>query len=783
MKISRNWLANYISSDRTDNQLVDMFTQLGLECTVSKYKNDFSDVIVGKVLKCVNHPNADKLKICQIDIGNKIEEIICGAPNIKEGLTVPVAIVGAKVGDFKIRKAKIRDSYSNGMVCSGKELGINDDHDGIMILNNDLKVGDNIIEALNLEEDSIFDFDITPNRGDCFSHLGIARELGIIEDKKINFSESKFNKCDFKTSDLLKVKINDKNICSRYSCQVIKNIDVSDSPQWLKNKLNLIGQKSINNIVDLANYVMFDTGQPLHVFDYDKINGDIHVRFAKKGEEIITLDNIKKKLSIDDIVISDDKKPIAIAGVIGGLNSHVDSNTKNILVESAVFHDVRVRKTSKNHDYSKEASKRFERGVDINNTINSMNNFSSLLLKTCNCNIGSDYIDICNYKNNKEIEFDAMKCNGFLGTSLKSKEIKNIFNSLNIDCSKGQDSFKCSIPTYRNDLNYEVDLYEEIARVYGYDNIPSNINFTFPSDSFVEDNELIDYKIRNFLSSNGFNEHYSNSLYSKDDCLLDDKYKPVKLINPLSKDMQYIRNTLLPGLLRAISFNERRGKDFIKLFEIGNITFSDKKSYSGAKQLKQLMIVWFGDVIKHWNNPLKQDIYSIKGEIKSLFNMLNILDITYKVDKNIIDIFVKKEKIGEIKFIDKKNIDNFNISSKVSVCSINIDLLNKYYKRGNIVYDKIYSYPSIERDISILINKKYSNQEIQELIISSGGEYLKDVELFDLYEGQGIIEESKSLAYSLKFNSNDRTLTDKEIDVEVNNILKTLKNKFKIIQR
>ena len=783
MKISRNWLANYITSDKTDNQLVDMFTQLGLECTVHHYKNNFSNVIIGKVLECEKHPNADKLKLCKIDLGNKIEEIICGAPNIKKGLTVPVAIIGAKIGDFKIKKAKIRDVYSNGMVCSGKELGINEDNDGIMILSDSLIAGENIIEALNLEEDSIFDFDITPNRGDCFSHLGVARELAIIENSKINFFESKLKLSNFKTSDLVNVNIQDKNICSRYSCQIIKNINVCESPQWLKNKLNMIGQKSINNIVDIANYIMFDTGQPLHVFDYDKIEGEINVRFAKKGEELITLDNIKKNLSINDIIISDDNNPIAIAGVIGGLNSHVDSNTKNILIESAVFDEIRIRKTSKKHDYSKEASKRFERGVDINNTINSMNKFSSLLVETCDGDIGSDYIDIFKYRNIKEIAFDIIKCNSFLGTSLKSNEIKNIFNSLSIDCSKGDNSFKCSIPTYRNDLNYEVDLYEEIARVYGYDNIPSNINFTFPSDSFVEDNELIDYKIRNFLSSNGFNEHYSNSLYSKDDCLLDDKYKPVKLINPLSKDMQYIRNTLLPGLLRAVSFNERRGKDFIKLFEIGNITFSDKKSYSGTKQLKKLMIVWFGDVIKHWNNPLKQDIYSIKGEVKSLFNMLNIVDVTYKVDENIIDIFVKKEKIGEIKFIDKKNIDNFNISSKVSVCSINIDLLNKYYKRGNIVYNKIYSYPSIERDISILINKKYSNQEIQELIISSGGEYLKDVELFDLYQGQGITEESKSLAYSLKFNSNDRTLTDKEIDVEVNNILKTLKNKFKIIQR
>ena len=783
MKISRNWLANYITSDKTDNQLVDMFTQLGLECTVHHYKNNFSNVIIGKVLECEKHPNADKLKLCKIDLGSKVEEIICGAPNIKKGLTVPVAIIGSKIGDFKIKKAKIRDVYSNGMVCSGKELGINEDNDGIMILSNHLIAGENIIEALNLEEDSIFDFDITPNRGDCFSHLGIARELAIIENSKINFFESKLKLSNFKTSDLVNVNIQDKNICSRYSCQIIKNINVCESPQWLKNKLNMIGQKSINNIVDIANYIMFDTGQPLHVFDYDKIEGEINVRFAKKGEELITLDNIKKNLSINDIIISDDNNPIAIAGVIGGLNSHVDSNTKNILIESAVFDEIRIRKTSKKHDYSKEASKRFERGVDINNTINSMNKFSSLLVETCDGDIGSDYIDIFKSSDIKEIAFDIIKCNSFLGTSLKSNEIKNIFNSLSIDCSKGVHSFNCSIPSYRNDLEFEVDLFEEIARVYGYDNIPSNVNFTFPSDSFVHDNDLIDMKIRSFLSSNGFNEHYSNSLYSKDDCSLNNEYKPIKLINPLSNEMQYVRNSLLPGLLRAVSFNQRRGKDFIKFFEIGNITFFDKKSYSGASQLKELMVVWLGDTIKHWKNPIKQDIYSIKGEVKSMFNMLNISNLNFKINKNIIDIFVNKEKVGDIRSIDKKTINTYNLSGNIFICSINVDLLNNYYSCGDITYNKIYSYPSIERDISILINKKYSNEEIQDLIINNGGKYLNDVELFDLYEGEEISDESKSLAYSLKFSSNNRTLTDKEIDVGVKNILSELKNKFKIIQR
>ena len=780
MKISRNWLENYISSEKTDNQLVDMFTQLGLECTVSKHKNNFSGIYVGKVVECKKHPNADKLKLCEIAVGNDIKEIICGAPNIKKGLTVPVAIIGSKVGDLKIKKVKIRDVFSNGMVCSGKELGINNDHKGIMILDDKLNSGMDIIKALNLEEDSIFDFDITPNRGDCFSHLGIARELGVIEKKSIKIVDTKLELNNFKTSNLVKVKIKDKNICRRYSCQIIKNINVKNSPQWLKNKLNLIAQKSINNIIDLSNYIMFDTGQPLHVFDYDKIEGNINVRLAKKGEELLTLDNINIKLSVDDIVIADDKKPIAIAGVIGGLNSSVDLSTKNILIESAVFDELKIRKTSKKYNYSKEASKRFERGIDSQNTIYSMNKFSTLLLDLSYGEIGSDNIDIDNTYENKLINFDIKKCNKFLGTDISEENFKEIFRNLNL---KINNNSKYIIPSYRNDLNFEVDLYEEVARVYGYDNIPSSTNFSVPSKSFIEDSEILDSKIRVFLSSNGFNEHYSNSLYSKNDCELNINYKAVKLINPLSNEMEYIRNSLLPGLLRAVSFNERRGKKFIKLFEIGNISYVDNKSYSKTSQIKKLMLIWRGDKINHWKNPIKQDLFSIKGEVKLMLKMLNISNIHFKSRENILDIVVKEKAIGYIKLIDKSNISNYDLSSIVYICSINLDSLNDNYINNNITFNKIHSYPSIERDISILINKKYTNQEIQNIIIKNGGKYLKDINLFDLYEGDGVDDDSRSLAYSLKFNSNSKTLTDKEVDISVSKILKNLKSIYNIIQR
>ena len=383
MKISRNWLNKFVSSTKTDTELVEKFTQLGLECTSTKLNSIDSNIVVGYVNSCTKHPNADRLNVCEVDIcENEPLIIVCGAPNVKEGIFVPVAKIGSKIGEFKIKKTKIRDIVSHGMICSEKELGLSNDHDGIMILKNTFKKGQKLSSALSLKSDTIFDFDMTPNRGDCFSHLGVARELAIIEDSELKLDKVSFKSSNFSTKDLIKVNVEDSKLCPRYSCRIIKNIKVQDSPEWLKNELNILGHKSINNIVDLANYVMFDTGQPLHTFDYDKINGSkINIRHAKDKEEILCLNNEKNKLSDNDIVITDSKGPIAIAGVIGGLGSQVTSDTKNILVESAVFDEVSIRRTSKKYDYAKEASKRFERGVDLENTKYVMDKFTKLFLE------------------------------------------------------------------------------------------------------------------------------------------------------------------------------------------------------------------------------------------------------------------------------------------------------------------------------------------------------------------------------------------------------------------
>ena len=788
MKISKNWLNNYIISEKSDIDLVNAFTQLGLECTAEKNNFIDSNIVIGKVLECEKHPNADRLKVCKVDVSDTAPLIIvCGAPNVKQNIFVPVAKVGSRIGKFKIKKTKIRDVVSNGMLCSEKELGLGNDHDGIMILNDSFKIGQTLNSALSINEDTIFDFDMTPNRGDCFSHLGIARELGIIENLKLRNDSIKFKKGKFKMSDFIDVSVNDDNLCPRYACRIIKNITVQESPKWLKNKLNSIGQKSINNIVDLANYIMFDMGQPLHTFDYNKLNGKmIEVRAAKQNEEIICLNNETKKLSINDIVIADKGGPIAIAGVIGGLHSQVEYGTTDILLESAVFNEINIRRTSKKYDYAKEASKRFERGVDFKNVINVMDKFTKILLEISGGDPSIDYIDISTDWNNKEILFDVLKCNNFLGTSLNSKEIKNIFNSLNINCSKGIHSFKCSIPSYRNDLEREVDLFEEVARVYGYDRIPSELNFKFSSNSLIHDDSIIEDKVREILSNNGFNEHYSNSLYSKQETELSNN-KPIKIINPLSRDMKFVRNSLIPGILKSLSYNEKRECSFLKYYEIGSINFSSKEQYNLSIENRRLCLAYLGDNIESWQGDYPFNICDVKGDISMLMHNLGFKKNDYSVESNnsnfIISILINKNVVGEIIGLSDKLKKQYGIINNVIICDIDLDKLKKMYNKIKISYKKIVAYPSINRDIAILVKSSISNVDITKNIFEVSSSLLKEVKLFDIYQDKNLGKDIKSMAYSLQFQSNDRTLTTKEVDQEIALIIKNLQTKLKAKQR
>ena len=767
MKISLKWLNDFVSFSYSPKELEEKLTDLGLECNIVSSKYNFTkDVVLGKVLSVKKHPNADRLNLCDVDVGDKNTlSIVCGAPNVKENILVPVALVGAIIGDekFKILKSKIRGEISCGMICSGKELGLNSDHDGIMVFNSKKSLGTPIIDIIS--EDTLLDIDLTPNRGDCLGHLGVAREVSILNNQKVKLKKINIHSDSFSIKDLIEVNISDTNDCSRYCARIVKNVKVSESPNWLKEKLNSIGQKSINNVVDVANYILHDLGHPLHTFDLDSLDGkSINVRYAKKNEKITALDNNEYCLSKDDLIIADSKKPIAIAGVIGGLNSHVTNKTKNILIESAYFNPIPIRKTSKVKGLSTEASKRFERDTDFEILEYAMNKAAFIIQQIAGGVISKDFIDEKSIEENCEILFDVIKCNSFLGSSLKSNEIKSIFNSLSIDCSNGVDSFKCSIPSYRNDLYREIDLYEEVARVYGYNNFKSTDSFSIPYQS-LQKNESISKKLR-FILSNRFNEHYSNSLYSKEDVSLFDDKTAIKILNPLNNDMSYVRNNLLAGLLKTISYNERRGHDFLKFFEIGSCSNYAKDRYNKSKESNELGIIWTVASRNHWKHPEFNDIYSIKSEVKHLFEMLNVRNINLVVDPNTLsnfNVFVNDSiNIGHLVSVNDKILKNYNVKNNVWYCNLDLDKLSEAIEI-DIKYNEVTNFPSISRDISILIDKNFSYDEIIKVIDTNAGEFLINANLVDIYTDKNISAKKHSLLFSLRFGANNRTLKDKEV--------------------
>ncbi len=537
---------------------------------------------------------------------------------------------------------------------------------------------------------------------------------------------------------------------------------------------------------------MFDLGQPLHTFDYDKLNDNvIEIRSAKKNEEILCLNNELNKLSVDDIIIADSKGPIAIAGVIGGLDSQVNPKTKNILIESAVFNEINIRKTAKKYEYAKEASKRFERGVDYDNVIYAMDKFSKILVDIAGGELSDDFIDIRElqygiYKNKsftlRKINFNSESCNNFLGINLNENDFRKIFSKLSIDVDINKKEYICTIPSYRNDLEREIDLYEEVARVFGYDNIPSNFDFIFSSKNLVPDKSIIEDKIRSILSNNGFNEHYSNSLYNKTDITFLNK-ESIHIKNPLSQDMEFLRNSLVPGILKALSYNEKRDNGFLKYYEIGSINKLSNKKYNLSDERRELCLGYLDDEIKSWKKREPFDLFDVKKDLKILFYNLGIKDFSYTIqDNTLLYILVEGKKIGTLFYINDDLKKKYDIEKQVVLATLDLDALGQFYHKRNIEYQKIIPYPMVCRDIAILVNTKVKHSQIQKVILESSKTILKSVILFDIYEGKSS-DNIKSMAYSLKFQSLSRTLTVSEVDREMKKIMKKLKSEFNALQR
>jgi phenylalanyl-tRNA synthetase beta chain len=789
MKISYNWLKQFIKIDWSAEKTSELLTNLGLEVegldVFQSIKGGLKGIVVGHVLTCEQHPNADKLKITTIDIGEKTPlNIVCGAPNVTKGQKVAVAKIGTTLytneGEaWTIKKSKIRGEESHGMLCAEDEIGLGKSHEGIMILDEALDIGTAIADHYNVEDDIVFEIGLTPNRSDAMSHYGTARDLmaGLSQygtnTKLISPSVSGFHV----ENRGLKIDINvdDKIKAPRYCGLTISNIVVKDSPAWLQNRLKSIGLSPINNIVDATNYVLHDLGQPLHAFDADKINGNkINIKTVKSGTKFVTLDGVERILHHDDLMICDQDKPLCIAGVFGGENSGISESTSSIFLESAYFNPISIRKTAKRHALNTDASFRFERGIDPNITKYALKRAALLITEIAGGKISSDLID--EYPNKIEdpqvfLSFD--KTNKLIGQEIPKEKIKSILSALEIKVNNiTETGLGLTIPAYRNDVQREVDVIEEILRVYGYNNIgiTNKLNASISNTSKFE-NHKIENIVANQLVGQGFHEIMTNSLTTDKYKLISKQLDPVnnvKILNPLSNDLSIMRQSLIFSGLETLAFNINRQQLDLKLFEFGKTyhNFDERK-----EEFNHLSILLTGNKSeKSWNsNKTQVDYFYLKGIVKAVLDRLGIKKFkSFPLSNDILNegqqLNVGKHSIVEFGSLKTIALTPFGISQKVFCANFNWDNLIKVINQNTIKFKDISKYPEVKRDLSLLIDEEITFENLYKLAKQTENNYLKDVNLFDVYTGDKLAKGKKSYAISFTLQDNKQTLKDSQID-------------------
>ena len=792
MKISINWLKEYLETKSNPEEISDILTNLGLEVEkilpFESVKGGLTGVVAGKVLKCEKHPNADRLKVTSIDLGNnETSEIVCGAPNIMEGQIVPIAKVGSKIysngGDeIKIKKSKIRGVVSNGMVCAEDEIGLGESHDGIMVLDSKIKPGTPISEVFKVENDNILEIGLTPNRSDAMSHYGIARDLKAYYD--LNSQTSKITLPsinDFesvKIDEDFEVSVKDTDKCPFYSGLIIKNIKVGPSSKELQNKLKSIGLKPINNIVDITNFVMHEIGQPLHAFDLDKIK-NITVKSVKSNTKFKTLDDNIINLDSDDLMICSNNDPLCLAGIYGGYDSGVSNNTTNLFLESAIFDSVTIRKSSKRHQLFTDASYRYERGVDPEKVLYALKR-ASILIKEANqeANISEILIEDNLKVDIKDIYLRYDRIDSITGQKIDKETITQILSSLDFEI-KGhtEDGLNIIAPNYRHDVYREIDVIEEILRVYGFNNInvESKISMSIPEIGKNHINK-IESLISNNLVGIGFHEIINNSICSPG---VNEKFnnQAVNLLNPQGTELSNLRSSLIPTALETVKHNINRQNRNLKIFEIGNTYSITDNNYIENKRLNVTVTGKIFD--ENWISELSQsNFYYLKGVAENLLNNLNVSNIKYEVNNDELFeyklcIHNNKKNIGFIGELNSIYTKEFSIDDKIHL--LNLDLDNIKLKSGNVKYQELSKFPSSRRDLSMILDNNINFESIRNLAFNVENKILKDVNLFDEYKGKNIEDNKKSLAVSFIFNDSKKTLTDKLID----KIMLKLSDKYK----
>lgn len=793
MLVPIKWLKEYVNVDIDTKELADKLTMSGSHVdSIEKMDKGIEKVVVGKIEKIEEHPNADKLVITTINVGEEENlQIVTGADNINEGDYVPVALVGAKLpGNFKIKKSKLRKVDSYGMLCSANELGINENvipkeqKDGIFILDKQYQLGEDIKETLGLDGE-VIDFEITPNRPDCLSIVGMARETAATFNKELKYpSISIKNEEDDISKYLNDIQIKDTDLCNRYYGKVIKDVTVKASPMWLQRKLMEAGVRPINNIVDITNYVMLELGQPLHAFDLDKVQGKkVVVRRAKKDEKIITLDDTERELDESMLVIADEKQPIAVAGVMGGLDSEVTESTKTILIESANFNGKSVRLTSRSLGLRTDASSRYEKDLDPNLSQEVCDRVCQLIAETGAGTVVKGAIDRYKVKSDKrKISVNPQRVNRLLGVKIETGEMVNILNTLNLDASYLDGEIVANIPSFRQDLNLEADLIEEIGRIYGFDKIkPTNLVGTLTKGEKTYLRSIED-KTKDILTSLGLNEITTYSFISPksyDKINLPEystKRNYVELKNPLGEDYSVMRTTLIPNMMEVLTKNYNHGVDRAWAYEIGNI-FIPKSApvVSVPYEVRNLCIGMYGDV----------DFFDIKGTVDKLFDRLGITGYEYFREENhntfhpgrTANIIKNNTLIGIIGEIHPDVLENYGMKERVYVLELDFNTITALtsLKRK---YKELPKYPAITRDIALVLDKETLVKDIEKIIWENGKDIVEEVNLFDVYEGSQIPEGKKSIAYSIKYRSHSKTLTDGEVSKVHENVLGLLRDKL-----
>ncbi|HET6225407.1 MAG TPA: phenylalanine--tRNA ligase subunit beta [Bacteroidia bacterium] len=812
MKIAYNWLKEYVNTNLQAEQVGELLTDCGLEVEAIEQfemvKGGLKGMVVGEVKTKEKHPDADRLNLTTVDIGTgTLLHIVCGASNVEVGQKVIVATIGATLypttGEpFEIKKSKIRGQLSEGMICAEDEIGLGTSHAGIMVLNEDAVVGMPAAGYFKLKSDAVFEIGLTPNRADAASHVGVARDVVASLNCKAKKEERELISLKLPNVDLfqpdnnqfgISVTVEDAVACPRYSGVTIQHIKVSESPEWLKNKLKSIGVRSINNVVDITNYVLHELGQPMHAFDAAKIKGDkVIVKKLKAGSKFVSLDGVERSLSDDDLMICDgESNPMCIAGVFGGINSGVTEQTTTVFLESAYFNSTSIRKSSKRHGLKTDASFRYERGADPNITVYALKRAALLIKQICGGEISSDIIDLYPKKiENFKVAFSFSNCAQLVGKRIDNDTIKNIIYALGIDIEQeGNDALLLSVPPFKVDVQREQDVIEEILRIYGYNNIeiPVSLNSSL---TFGEkpDKEKIQNAISDLLSNNGFSEimglsltkaEYSEKLQSLNPA------QQVLMLNPLSTDLNAMRQTLLFGGLETIVYNQNRKKADLRLYEFGK-TYSAIKNDKTTKYIesKQLAVFITGrKEAESWNSKTDAvNFYTLKGIVASILERLNI---TISVKEYSGDVFSQalsyhwnKKNIVEFGSVSKPILKMLDIKQEVFYAAFNWDVIVEAIATNKpIMYTEVAKFPEVKRDLALLIDKAVPFEQLETLAYQSEKTVLKSVNLFDVYEGDKLPKGKKSYALSFILQDENATLTDKQIEKIMEKLIKTYQEK------